>query len=227
MAPKASEASPSQIAGASSPSAIRCGRFGTGILTMKRDDDLHDQRNQAPDHAVSQTLAEWAIALIGGIFEAEQGKAERNRGGRIIVADQLELVVRRNAGIDEEIGEHGHDRRAEIHQKGRQPGKGLQHHHVDTQICKLACRLARTIRRGEARAGSIQSKTGDRPAKLRAPSLFAGGFRSRWPTRRNASQKNSATSTSAAGPGLPAPERRSGMRRRVQRSPPLNCRARR
>jgi len=34
-APAASEASPSQIAAASSPAAIRADRFGTGILTMK------------------------------------------------------------------------------------------------------------------------------------------------------------------------------------------------
>ena len=58
------------------------------------DDDLHDQRDRAPDQAIPD---------IGGMgdgadhrqHEAEQAQAERDRGRRLVVADQLELVVRR------------------------------------------------------------------------------------------------------------------------------------
>ena len=45
-----------------------------------------------------------------GQREAEQGKAERDCCCRIVVADQLEFIVRGDAGIDEEIGEHRKDR---------------------------------------------------------------------------------------------------------------------
>src|SRR5262249_40026032 len=58
--------------------------------------------------------------------EAEQRKAERNGGGRIVVTDQLELVVRRDARVDEEIGQHRDNSGAEIHQERRQPGERLQ-----------------------------------------------------------------------------------------------------
>ena len=55
--------------------------------------------------------------------ETEQAQAERNRGRRIVVADQLEFIVRRDAGIDKEVGDDGKNSGAEIDQKRRQPGQ--------------------------------------------------------------------------------------------------------
>ena len=109
-APAASEASPSQIAAASSPAAILADRFGTGIFDDEIDHDLDDQGDHAPDQAIHD---------IGGVgdgadhrqHEAEQAEAERDRGRRIIVADQLEFIVRRDAGVDEEVGDDGNDGR--------------------------------------------------------------------------------------------------------------------
>ena len=77
-----------------------------------------------------------AIPDIGGMgdgadqrqHEAEQAQAQRNRGCRLVGADQLELVMRRDAGIDEEVGDHGDNCRAEIDQERRQPGERLQDH---------------------------------------------------------------------------------------------------
>ncbi len=57
--------------------------------------------------------------------ETEQAEAERNRGRRVVVADQLEFIVRRDAGIDEEVDDDGDQCRAEIDQERRQPGEGL------------------------------------------------------------------------------------------------------
>ena len=121
-APAASEASPSQIAAASSPAAIFADRFGTGILTMKKTaiwtiSAITLQIRQ------STILAEWAMALNHRQHEAEQAEAERDGGRRIVVADQLEFVVRRDAGVDEEVGDDGNDGRAEIEQERRQSGQ--------------------------------------------------------------------------------------------------------
>jgi hypothetical protein len=54
---------------------------------------------------------------------AEQAETERDRGRRIVIADQLEFIVRGDAGIDEEVGDDGNDRRAEIDQERRQSGQ--------------------------------------------------------------------------------------------------------
>ena len=45
-----------------------------------------------------------------------------------IVADQIKLVVRRDARVDEEIGHHRDNSSAEINQKCRQSGEGLKNH---------------------------------------------------------------------------------------------------
>ena len=82
-APAESEASPSQIAAASSPAAIFADRFGTGILTIKIDRDLNDQGDHAPDQAIHD---------IGGVgdgadhrqHETDQAEAERDGGGWIL-----------------------------------------------------------------------------------------------------------------------------------------------
>ena len=76
----------------------------------------------------SQTLAEWAMALTSGSTKPSRLRPERDRRRRLVGADQLELVVRGDAGIDEEVGDHGDDRRAEIDQERRQPGEGLKDH---------------------------------------------------------------------------------------------------
>ena len=91
--PAASEDSPSQIAGASSPAAIRADRFGTGHLHQKEHDDLHDQRDDRPDQAV-QHIGRMRDRADQWRHEAEQAEAECDRGGRLVVADELELVVR-------------------------------------------------------------------------------------------------------------------------------------
>ena len=44
--------------------------------------------------------------------KSKQAQAQRDRGRRIIVADQLEFIVRRNAGVDKQISDDGDDRRA-------------------------------------------------------------------------------------------------------------------
>ena len=51
------------------------------------------------------------MALTSGSDEAEQAEAERNRGRGNVVADQLEFIVRRDAGVDEEVGDYRDDRR--------------------------------------------------------------------------------------------------------------------
>jgi class 3 adenylate cyclase len=55
-----------------------------------------------------------------------------NHGGRIVknTGDGflLEFIVRRDAGVDEQIGDDGNDCRAEIHEEGRQSGKRLKDH---------------------------------------------------------------------------------------------------
>ena len=51
--------------------------------------------------------------------EAEQAQAERDRGRRVVVADQLEFIVRGDAGIDEEVGDDGDNAGTEVDQEGR------------------------------------------------------------------------------------------------------------
>jgi hypothetical protein len=41
------------------------------------------------------------------VSPAPRFEAERDGGGRIVVADQLEFIVRRDAGVNEEIGDDG------------------------------------------------------------------------------------------------------------------------
>ena len=87
------EARPSQIAAAISPAAIRSRMSGTGMRDDVVDDDLNDQRDQAPDHAVDD---------VGGMRDrardrqrkAQQAQAERDGRARLVLADQLEFVVR-------------------------------------------------------------------------------------------------------------------------------------
>ena len=55
--------------------------------------------------------------------EAEQAEAERDRRRRIVVADQLEFVVRRDAGVDEEVGDDDDNGRTEVDQECRQSGQ--------------------------------------------------------------------------------------------------------
>ena len=67
----------------------------------------------------SNILAEWAMALTTGNIETEQAEAERDGRGRIIVADQLEFIVWRDAEYRRTQVDHDHDDgRTEI-----QPGK--------------------------------------------------------------------------------------------------------
>src|SRR5262249_43174851 len=49
-------------------------------------------------------------------------------------ADQLELIVRRDAGVDEEVGDYGNDCSTEIHQERRQPGERLKNHYVTPNL---------------------------------------------------------------------------------------------
>ena len=42
---------------------------------------------------------------------------------RVVVADQLEFIVRGDAGIDEQVGDDRNDRGTELHQERRQPGQ--------------------------------------------------------------------------------------------------------
>jgi len=82
------------------------------------DANLNDKRNRAPDQAVHD---------IGGVgdgadqrqHETEQAEAERNRGRRVVVADQLEFIVRRDPGIDKEVGDDGDKGGAEVNQERR------------------------------------------------------------------------------------------------------------
>jgi hypothetical protein len=91
------------------------------------DHDLHDQCDDAPDQAI-QDIGGMCDGADDGQDEAEQAQAERDRRGLIIVADELELIVRGDAGIDQEIRHDRDDRGAKIDQKGRQPGKRLEDH---------------------------------------------------------------------------------------------------
>jgi len=51
--------------------------------------------------------------------EAAKIRQNFDRGRRIVLPDQLEFVMRRDAGIDEEVGDHGDQRRAEVDQERR------------------------------------------------------------------------------------------------------------
>jgi hypothetical protein len=66
------------------------------------------------------------MALTTG--STKQAQAQRDRSRRIVVADQLELVVRGDARVDKQIRHHGEQAGAEIDQKGRQPGERLKNH---------------------------------------------------------------------------------------------------
>ena len=109
-APAASEASPSQIAGGEFAGRDPRRQVRHRYLDDEIDHDLNDQRDRAPDQAIHH---------IGGMgdgadhrqHETEQAQAQRDRGRRVVVADQLEFVVRGDAGVDEEIGDDGDDRR--------------------------------------------------------------------------------------------------------------------
>jgi len=114
-------------------------------LDHKIDHDLDDQCDQAPDQAIHDIggMGDGADQWQG---EAEQAQAQRDRGCRIVVADQLELVMRRDARIDEEVDHDRKDRGAEIDQERRQPGERLQDHLVGVpDSCNL--RFARSLSR--------------------------------------------------------------------------------
>jgi hypothetical protein len=70
--------------------------------------------------------------------------------------DQLEFIVRCDAGIDEQKGNHGNKRRAKIDQKRRQSGEGLKDH-LDAPR-ESPVKVARSVGRRTPTAGSIQRK---------------------------------------------------------------------
>ena len=102
--------------------------FANHLLKRRRQQeimdqaDLDDQRDRATDQAIHD---------IGGVgdgadhrqHETDEAEPERDGGRGIVVADQLEFVVRRDAGVNEEVGDDGNDGRAEIQQKRRQSGQ--------------------------------------------------------------------------------------------------------
>ena len=119
------------------------------------DDDLDDQRDQTPDQAIDD---------VGGMCDgadhrqdkADKAEAERDRGGRIIVADQLEFVVRGDAGVDEQIGRDGDQRGAEIDQERRAARRAIAGSFKARPQAKAFVRkVARSVCRCTRRAGSI------------------------------------------------------------------------
>ena len=135
---------PSQIADAISPAAIRADRFGTGILTMKYT-AICTISAIALQIRQSTTLAECAMALTTGSEKPSRLRpsAMAAAGSRIVVADQLKFIVRRDAGVDEQVCHDRHDCGAEIDQESRQAGERLQDHvrPIDRNLNRIICYL--------------------------------------------------------------------------------------